>query len=114
MKKYIKLNGALPQTDFKYGDIVVLEKRCGIKDIIVLDAVEYRRQGDIWYDVMLCIPGGGAPFLVHVANGSGIMWHNGDVLREATTDECKMLIRYLLRALNYATIDEKDDTEEER
>lgn len=93
-KYYVKKNGVLPRTDFKEGDIVVqVKKHC--KNIIILNSIEERQQADIWFNTVLTISGD-CKYLRFTENEDGFVWHNGDILREPTIDECKMLIDALL------------------
>lgn len=109
MRSYKKENGIMPQTDFKKGDIVVLEKRAGIKNIIVLDSIEYGTHFDIWCKAWMYFSD--VRGLVYRQEPDGIVCHNGDVLRDATTEECAELIEALLMQHPKGSFDLSKDKE---
>lgn len=97
MKRYIKENGELPQTSFKKGDIVVYEGKSQI-NIIILDSIEKRCQGDIFFHTMLTKTEDGMS-LRHLDKEDCRNWFNHDVLREATESEVKELLDAILMHL---------------
>ena len=102
MKKYIKTNGILPDTDFQKGDIVVLENR-NMKLIMILDNVGYHGQLDILSRTWICVSEDETPYLRHVENQDGVIWHNNAVLRDATLQEYQELIKALSENLPKGT-----------
>ena len=99
MRKYIKENGELPQTSFEKGDIVVYEGR-NQTNIIILDSVEYRPHGDIFFHTMLTKTEDGIS-LRHLEEEDWRNWFNHDVLRDATESEVKELLDAILMHLPY-------------
>lgn len=95
MRKYTKENGKLPRTDFEQGDIVVYEGK-NQKDIIVLDDIYEALQGDIFFKTILVKADNELPYLKHLKDTDYRNWFNGDTLRDATADEIKELLGWLL------------------
>ena len=97
MKKYIKENGELPKTDFEKGDIVVYEGK-NQTNIIILDSIGKRCQGDIFFHTMLTKTENGM-LLRHLDKEDFRNWYNHDILREATKAEVKELLDVILMHL---------------
>ncbi|MBR2291915.1 MAG: hypothetical protein IJ868_06355 [Prevotella sp.] len=95
MRKYTKTDGKLPHTDFKQGDVVVYEGE-GQKDIIVVDDIYEARHGDIFFKTILVKADGEQPYLKHLQDVDYRNWFIGDTLRDATADEIKELLDWLL------------------
>ena len=95
MRKYTKTDGKLPYTDFEQGDIVVYEGK-DQKNIIVLDDVYAARHGDIFFKTILVKADGELPYLKHLQEVDWRNWFNGDTLRDATAEEIKELLDWLL------------------
>lgn len=95
MRKYTKENGKLPITDFEPGDVVVYEGK-GQKNIIIVDDIYEARHGDIFYKTALVKADGELPYLMHFSEVDYRNWFNGDTLRDATAEEVKELLDWLL------------------
>lgn len=95
MRKYTKTEGKLPHTDFEQGDIVVYEGK-DQKNIIILEDVYAARHGDIFYKTALIKANGQLPYLKHLQEVDWRNWFNDDTLRDATAEEIKELLDWLL------------------
>lgn len=95
MRKYTKKDGKLPVTDFEPGDIAVYEGK-GQKDIIVVDDIYAARHGDIFYKTILVKADGELPYLEHLKDVDYRNWYNNETLRDATAEEVKELLDWLL------------------
>ena len=95
MRKYTKENGKLPITDFEPGDVVVYEGK-GQKNIIIVEDIHEARRGDIFYKTALVKADGELPYLKHFSEVDYRNWFNGDTLRDATAEEVKELLDWLL------------------
>ena len=95
MRKYTKKDGKLPVTDFETGDIVVYEGK-GQKNIMVVDDIYEACHGDIFYKTILVKAEGELPYLEHHKDVDYRNWFNNDTLRDATAEEVKELLDWLL------------------
>ncbi len=102
-KKYIKINGIIPETPFKKGDIVtyfcvdrvVRPNKIKGKYIMILDSIQVTNKYDILAKVMLLKLKNGECFISNIPFVASTFWYNGDYLCYSTPEETKIFLNAL-------------------